>query len=317
MFGKAGPPPPPPPAPAASFVPPPPPPAPGGGDGGPPPPPPPPLGPGGGPPPPPPPPGLGGGPPPPPPPVSGGARPVMPGKIEPPQLKAMPKVPMRQINWTKLPDFKLKDTIFADLVVGQTAVDLNPEELESFFAAPAAKALEQAAAAQPGPSKKKVKPVALVEAKKAQLVNILLGSYRITVEDVRALLLALNPKTLNLEMTEQLMQAIPSPEDWAKVIEYQRKNFDLNRVGAPEKLVICLATVPLVQERLFAHAMKLSFQARVDATKPRVDVMRNACKQMRESPLWRRMLETILAVGNFLNAGGARGKAGDKNWLFF
>jgi diaphanous 1 len=204
----------------------------------------------------------------------------------------------------------LQETIFADLVVGQSAVQLNAEELEAYFAAPVSKAAASAAASvTQAPTKKKVKPVVIVEAKKAQLVNILLGSYRISVDDVRQLLLALNPKTLNLEMTEQLMQAIPSPEDWAKVIEYQRKNFDLNRLGAPENLVLALANVPLCNERLFAHAMKMSFQTRVDTTKPRVEVMRNACKQMRESALWRRVLSNVLAIGNFLNAGASRGQA--------
>ena len=96
------------------------------------------------------------------------------------------------------------------MVAGQAGVSLNTDELELLFAAPASKSVE--AAALQTSSKKKVKPVNLVEGKKAQLINILLGSYRIGVEDVKGLLLALNPKTLTLEMTEQLMQAIPAPD---------------------------------------------------------------------------------------------------------
>ncbi len=307
--------PPPPPPPALSAGPPPPPP-PSQFEGGPPPPPPPSFG-GDGPPPPPPPPGAGGPPPPPPPgggpplpPPPGGMKAAPVAKLQAPAPKSLPTVAMKQVNWTKIPDFKVRETIFADLVPGQSSVDIDATELEKLFAAAMPKPKEDALTSGAAvPKKKKARPVALVEGKKAQLINILLGSYRLTVENVRDMMFAMDAKVMTLEVTEQLMQALPSAEDWAKVLEYRHKNFDQNRLGPPEKLVLALSNMPLVNERLFANVMRLSFQQRVDALKPRVDTFRSACLQLKESQLWKRLLETVLAVGNFLNAGAARGGA--------
>lgn len=212
---------------------------------------------------------------------------------------------MKQLNWSKIPDFKVRDTIFAELVPGQEKVELDTAELEELFAAAPTKEAEEPADAP----KKKLKPVSLTDGKKAQLVNIFMSSHRFRKEDVVEMLLALNPAVMTADMTEQLMNVVPSAEERVKVFDYKKKNFALNRLGEPEHLFLAIGSLPLLEERLFANLMRLTFQTRVDQIKPKVELMRSACRQMRESQLWKRLLEAILAVGNFLNAKSGRGNA--------
>jgi hypothetical protein len=123
------------------------------------------------------------------------------------------------------------------------------------------------------------------------------------------MLLALDENVMNVDMTEQMMNVVPTKDELEKVLEYKKKNFDVARLEAPERLFLVICSVPLLHERLFANLTKISFQFRIGQLKPKVETLRNACKQMKESALWKRMLETVLAVGNFMNGKSGRGNA--------
>jgi len=143
-----------------------------------PPPPPPPMG---GPPPPPPPPMMGGGPPPPPPPMGGpppppGAPPapgglgILGGANKPPanapkfQL-CKPTTKVKQLQWTKIPNRKLNDTIFTNL--GNIKTDwLNLDEIENLFFSPDAAPKKLDASDKKSTSNTKPGTVSVIDGKK-------------------------------------------------------------------------------------------------------------------------------------------------------
>ena len=217
--------------------------------------------------------------------------------------RPQPGVKMKQMNWSKIPDFKVRDTIFADMISGQENVEIEVNELEVLFAAAPVVVPEVHEA------KKKLKMVNLIDSKKSQLINIFLGSHRLSFDGVRDMLYAMDPRVMTIDLSEQLSNVAPTAEELVKVNEYKKKNFDMQRLGNPERMMMAVSVVPLIQDRLFANLMRLQFQSRVEQLKPKVELLRSACRQMRESPLWKRLLETVLALGNFLNAKSGRGNA--------
>lgn len=258
-------------------------------------------------PPPPPPPAGGAFPPPPPPPPPGvGGPPPPPSTAVSLPPRALPSKAMKQVNWTKIPDFKVKDTIFVELVSGQSKVSLDTTELESLFYVPKV-AMEDDL--QFKMKKKKNRAVSLLDPKKSQLINVFLASSRLSVEDVKRMLLMLNPAEVTADMCESLMSTLPSNEEIVKVNEYKKKGFALDRLGVPEQFCLTLESVPVLSQRLSAHLMSLTLSTRVEHVRSRIQILQNACKQMRESGLWRRLLEVILAIGNFMNGKGGRGNA--------
>ena len=289
----AAPPPPPPSEPSA------PPPAPPPAPGGPPPPPPPP---GGGPPPPPPPgiPGAPGAPPPP-----GGLSGAAP-KIELPQR--VPSRAMKQVNWSKIPEFKVRDTVFAELAPGQSKVDLDTEEIEKLFHAPVPKK-QSMTDDQLLKAKKKAKPVSLLDSKKSQAINVFMASYRFKPEDCRKMLMELNAQKLSVELSDMFLNVIPNSEELSKCVEYRHKNYDLGKLGMPEHFCLGIADVPFLEPRLHAHLLKHGIDDRISHIRPKFDTLKTASKQMKESKLWKRLLEVVLAVGNFMNGKSGRGNA--------
>src|SRR5437868_1432293 len=87
-------------------------------------------------------------PPPPPPPPPG--MPGMPGPPPPPGMLVGPKKPvikpnvkMRQMNWTKILPRQIKGTIWEDLDDEEVLKVIDKEEIESLFAAKAAKSVAE------------------------------------------------------------------------------------------------------------------------------------------------------------------------------
>ncbi|KAG5462063.1 MAG: formin homology 2 domain-containing protein, partial [Olpidium bornovanus] len=232
------PPPPPPPPPLAGsevplplppLPPPPPPPLPGGPPAPPPPPgsgPPSPPPPGGGPPPPPPPPG--GGPPPPPPP--GGGRPPLTGG---PQLKpkpvVKPNVKMKQLNWTKLPNIVIPNTVFSQFHPDTEAKlrneVINIPELEELFSAASAPAKADgegaagwhsgylkspATPATPAGSPTKAKAVQILDSKRSYNISIMISRIKLSLADLRRAIMKIEDEKLPEQMLQQFLANVPT-----------------------------------------------------------------------------------------------------------
>jgi hypothetical protein len=327
----AGGPPPPPPAPGG----PPPPPMMGGGPpppppmmgGGPPPPPPPGMGgppgppppPGmGGPPGPPPPPGMGGPPPPPgmggppPPPGMGGPPPPMMGKMAAAAPKKRPEViptqKVRNFQWTKLPEAKVRGTFFAELPLELSSFKLDFTAVETSFAQVEVKKAEGATgAAEP---KKKEGPVTVLDPKTSQNLSIFLNGFRsLKYAQVAKAIQNLDESVVSGQQIATLGTVWPTPEDIAQVTEYASSGGDVSKLAPAEQFVLELNAVPALLQRMKAFRFKSEYETKKAEIKPDIQSVHTACKQVRASEKLRSLLEIVLHVGNFLNQGGNKGQS--------
>jgi hypothetical protein len=65
--------------------------------------------------------------------------------------------------------------------------------------------------------------------------------------------------------------------------------------------------VPHLQERLASLLYKLNFNVKLEEIRPEIRNIKIACQELRRSDKMVKMLELILYLGNFLNAGTFRG----------
>jgi len=318
MGGPPGPPPPPgmggppgPPPPPGMGGPPGPPPPPGmGGPPGPPPPP------GmGGPPGPPPPPGMGGPPGPPPPPGMGGPPPPpgMGGPPGPPGM-GMPKKPkkpspkprqkMKQFNWTKVPDIKIDKTIWTALTDDHIKLDLD--ELDDLFSA-----FEKKAPA-PGEGKsEKEKVVQLLDTKRSNNTSIMISRFKppagIDVNHyIKKAVVDFDIEVMTVENIQILQGYVPTPEEIALLNEYTG---DVEKLGIPEKFFLEMMRIPRMDQKLEAYLTERTFEVRCSSCEKGITAIKDTCQAFLKSPKWKKLLEIILAIGNYMNGGGARGGA--------
>eukprot|EP00761_Pharyngomonas_kirbyi_P012971 gb/GECH01012998.1/.p1 GENE.gb/GECH01012998.1/~~gb/GECH01012998.1/.p1 ORF type:complete len:1075 (+),score=379.19 gb/GECH01012998.1/:1-3225(+) len=285
---KADPPTPPPP-PGGAPAPPPPPPPPGGGAAPPPPPPPP----GGGPPPPPPPPG--GGPPgaPPPPGAGPGANFGLPPL---PEMK--PKKKLKGYYWNKIPPAKVKNTIWMkeDIATSIDKIEIPKEDLEETFEAKKAAALPT----EGSDSKPKEEKAKVIDPKKAQNVGILVAGMRMSNEQIKKYLLEMNEDKISVQNLKSLAHIAPTADEIAALNEHAS---DPDKLDSPDRFLFDMKDIPNLDKRLDSWAFKRKFATAVEDTRPGINDMVKATKEVRESAKFKKLLTIILAIGNYMNGG--------------
>ncbi|KAM8908098.1 protein diaphanous homolog 2 isoform 4-T6 [Spinachia spinachia] len=303
------PPPPPPPPPLPGGCPPPPPPLPG--HAGIPPPPPPPPPPGGGPPPPPPPPGCG---PPPPPPFFGG-----PGGPPPPPTLAFPviKLPyglepkktykpetvMKRVNWTKIVPQEMAGNCFW-IKVKEEKFE-NPDlfaQLSLCFSSQSKvkKDLKEENDDRMQQFKKKAKELRILDSKTAQNLSIFLGSFRLPYEEIRDIVLQVDEERLSESLIQNLIKNLPEQKELNALAELKGEYEELVE---SEQFGIVMSSVKLLRPRLNGILFKLTFEEQVNNIRPDIMNVTFACEEVKKSEGFCKLLELVLLVGNYMNAG--------------
>eukprot|EP00123_Amoebidium_parasiticum_P014675 comp22593_c0_seq1/m.34618 comp22593_c0_seq1/g.34618 ORF comp22593_c0_seq1/g.34618 comp22593_c0_seq1/m.34618 type:complete len:1041 (-) comp22593_c0_seq1:292-3414(-) len=320
-----GPPPPPPPTPAGRGGPPPPPP-PGGKAAAPLPPPPgggPPPPPGGGPPPPPPPGGRGG--PPPPPPPGGRGPPPPPGGRGPPgpprspgapgatalpakkKVAVVSSVPLPTLNWT--PIRNIEGTIFKKVDDDTFIEQYNFSEFERTFAMATRSSSSTSLSSESSLSVKKpskVEKITVLDDKRGRTVGIAMRRVHLKPEDVSKALDTGDIKALDEETCDMLLKVCPTPEEIEalKGVEAQ-----VAMLQETDIFMLGLSKIPRLEKRLMALRAGITLDDNLAATRPQVDAVTTASTSLMKSKKFTKVIEMVLAFGNFMNAkrGGAYG----------
>uniref|UniRef100_A0A8C8DMW8 Diaphanous related formin 1 n=1 Tax=Oryzias sinensis TaxID=183150 RepID=A0A8C8DMW8_9TELE len=296
-------PPPPPPLPGMQG-PPPPPPMPGMG---PPPPPPPPGAPGI----PPPPPGMPGMPPPPPFGMGGwgvpAAPPALPFGLQP-KKDYKPEVQLKRANWSKISPEDLSEKSF--WIKAQEDQFENNELFAkltvTFSSQTKTKKEQDDGDDKKQQQKKKVKELKILDSKTSQNLSIFLGSFRLPYEEIKCAILQVNEKVLTESLVQNLIKQLPGPEQLSILGEMKDEYNDL---AESEQFAVVISSVKRLMTRLQAIQFKMQFDEQLNNIKPDVVSVTAACEELRKSETFSKLLQIILLVGNYMNAGSRNGSA--------
>ena len=230
-----------------------------------------------------------------------------------------PKVPMRKLNWTKLPDLKVKDTVWErEAVDDREAGLLDVAELEAMFGtkAPSAPKPEGDEGGKGRHSMPKVEKVALVDPKRAQAISNVMGNLRMMKLDgdmvigalKNAQLDALTNARMPIEMVLSLLQStMPLPEEVEMLDGYDGDRLLLRDVE--QWLYRCKEELPSFDKRTQALVARASFSTTLHEEMAVVRRVYETAKQVRESDTLTRVLAKTLALGNYLNGTSRQGGA--------
>ncbi|KAM7405586.1 hypothetical protein PAMP_000024 [Pampus punctatissimus] len=258
----------------------------------PPPPPPPPPPPGGVAPPPPPPPPPGAPPPPPPPPSSAVAASSQQKKKK--TVKLFWKE-LKQADGPKKCRFG-RGTVWASL--DKVAVDTA--RLEHLFESKA----KELTIAKKGPETKKSE-ILVLDPKRSNAINIGMTVLP-AVHVIKTAILNFDEFAISKEGIEKILTMTPTEEEKQKIQEAQLANPDVP-LGTAEQFLCSLASISALTPRLQLWAFKLNYETlEKEIAEPLFD-LKLGMEQLASNQTFRRILATLLAIGNFLNSSNAKG----------
>ncbi|EGD81374.1 hypothetical protein PTSG_02093 [Salpingoeca rosetta] len=253
----------------------------------PPPPPPPPMGPD----------GATGLPPPPPP-------PLMSYSYAPPGMKPKPRitpnVALPMLNWVPLRN--VTGTIFEELDDQPIIEAFDFAEFEQEFKVKAVtKVLDQAKIQ----NKRKKERVTVLEPNRAQNLVITVRRIGLDYEDLRQTILSTDISMLPAEHAELLLNYIPDDEEVAALEKHKHQK---ERFAEAERFMFEMLSVDRYESRLRVMAYIGYFDELVLTVVPQMEAVISASECLINSASFRKLLEIILAFGNYMNSA-KRGSA--------
>uniref|UniRef100_A0A673HAD8 Protein diaphanous homolog 3-like n=1 Tax=Sinocyclocheilus rhinocerous TaxID=307959 RepID=A0A673HAD8_9TELE len=148
--------------------------------------------------------------------------------------------------------------------------------------------------------KKRVKELKVLDPKIAQNLSIFLGSFRMPYEEIRRIILEVDEDQLTEPMIQNLVKYLPDQEQLNALVKYKSEYANLSE---PEQFGVVMSSVKRLRPRLNSILFKLQFEEQVSNLRPDIMAVNAACDEMRKSKPFSRLLELILLMGNFMNAG--------------
>ncbi|KAM7299560.1 disheveled-associated activator of morphogenesis 1 [Ixodes scapularis] len=268
------------------------------------------------PPPPPPPLPSNGAPPPAPPPLPGSAPPPPPCMPLTRTTRAtknipQPTNPLKSFNWSKLPETRVDGTVWTELDDMKMYKDIDLADIDRTFSAyqkqlgcGANGSLEDITTITS--RSPRVRELSLIDGRRAQNCTILLSKLRLTNEEISKAILSMDSKDqLPKDMVEQLLKFLPSPEEKVLLEEHST---ELDNMAKADRFLYEISRIIHYEQRLKTLYYKKKFQERVADCKPKIVAVLEASKEVQRSKRLKKLLEVVLAFGNYMNRG-QRGNA--------
>lgn len=219
-----------------------------------------------------------------------------------------PSHPLKSFNWVKLNEERVPGTIWNEIDDMQVFRILDLEDFEKMFSAYQRHQKELGSTEDIHLASRKVKELSVIDGRRAQNCVILLSKLKLSNEEIRQAILKMDEQEdLAKDMLEQLLKFIPEKSDVDLLEEHKH---EIERMARADRFLYEMSRIDHYQQRLQALFFKKKFQERLAEAKPKVEAILLASRELIRSKRLARMLEVVLAIGNFMNKGQRGGAYG-------
>uniref|UniRef100_A0A4W2C0N0 Uncharacterized protein n=1 Tax=Bos indicus x Bos taurus TaxID=30522 RepID=A0A4W2C0N0_BOBOX len=219
-----------------------------------------------------------------------------------------PSHPLKSFNWVKLNEERVPGTIWNEIDDMKVFRILDLEDFEKMFSAYQRHQKELGSTEDIHLASRKVKELSVIDGRRAQNCIILLSKLKLSNEEIRQAILKMDEQEdLAKDMLEQLLKFIPEKSDVDLLEEHKH---EIERMARADRFLYEMSRIDHYQQRLQALFFKKKFQERLAEAKPKVEAILLASRELIRSKRLARMLEVVLAIGNFMNKGQRGGAYG-------
>uniref|UniRef100_A0A8C4EUY6 Diaphanous-related formin 3 n=1 Tax=Dicentrarchus labrax TaxID=13489 RepID=A0A8C4EUY6_DICLA len=131
-------------------------------------------------------------------------------------------------------------------------------------------------------------------------VAIFLGSFRMPYQEIRRMIVEVDEEQLTEPMIQNLVKHLPEQEQLNALAKYKNEYANLSE---PEQFGVVMSSVKRLRPRLSHILFRLQFEEQINNLRPDILAVNAACDEVRKSRSFGRLLELVLLLGNYMNAG--------------
>ncbi|KMT03561.1 hypothetical protein BVRB_8g192370 isoform B [Beta vulgaris subsp. vulgaris] len=134
----------------------------------------------------------------------------------------------------------------------------------------------------------------------------MLSKVKVPLQELMGSVLSLRDSSLDIDQVENLIKFCPTKEEMELLKGYKG---EIDKLGKCEQFFLELMRVPRVEAKLRVFSFKMQFHTQVSDLRKSLNIVNSAAHEIRSSVKLKRIMQTILSLGNALNQGTARGSA--------
>jgi Formin Homology 2 Domain/Subunit CCDC53 of WASH complex len=219
-------------------------------------------------------------------------------KAPSPVAKKEPKVRKKRLHWRALDASKVgRDSLWADN--DGTDIFLDEAEFNQLFVESGDEPKVQEKPNKPAAEQKKQR-INLIDMKRGQNGGIALARIRLEFEEVKQKIMVMDDKVFTTDQLISLKEFLPTHEEADKLALFTG---DRTLLGQAEKYMLVMKDFPSAAQRIKCMIYKQQFNQRVMECRSILSKIENACDDVKMSIRLKKVLKTILKVGNQMNEG--------------
>lgn len=221
---------------------------------------------------------------------------------------------VKRLNWNTISNMKASKALFGREEFQSIAVldeDAEQDLLDMFSNKPPPKAIVEEEKSGKETESKGPKTAGILDQKKMTNMLIMLSKFKSSPKEITDAVRTLDPKgvVLTLDNVNALVSNAFKDEELEMAKNYAAPEEEVNMLNGAEALAYYVARVPRWVIKM-KSIMTLRTAAEVEEEiKTSIRVVLSASQEVLQSKRFEQILAMVLAVGNFLNAGTAKGSA--------
>ncbi|KAM9265034.1 formin-like protein 3 [Morus bassanus] len=205
-------------------------------------------------------------------------------------------------NWTALKPNQISGTVFSELDDERVLEDLDLERFEELFKTKAQGPALDLICAKNKASQKAASKVTLLEANRAKNLAITLRKAGRSTEEICRAIHTFDLVTLPVDFVECLMRFLPTEAEVKALRQYERERKPLEELADEDRFMLQFSKVERLPQRMAIMAFLGNFAENLQMLTPQLNAIIAASASVKSSQKLKRMLEIILALGNYMNS---------------
>uniref|UniRef100_A0AAZ3PJS8 Formin-like 2a n=1 Tax=Oncorhynchus tshawytscha TaxID=74940 RepID=A0AAZ3PJS8_ONCTS len=205
-------------------------------------------------------------------------------------------------NWVALKPNQINGTVFNEIDDERILEDLNVDEFEEMFKTKAQGPaidliMSKTKVIQKGPNK-----VALLDANRAKNMAITLRKVGKAPEEICKAIQLFDLRTLSVDYVECLMRFLPTESEVKIMRQYEKERKPVEALTDEDRFMMHFSKIERLMQKMTIMAFIGNFCESVQMLTPQLHAVIAASVSIKSSQKLKKILEIILALGNYMNS---------------
>uniref|UniRef100_A0A671QYQ8 Formin-like protein 2 n=1 Tax=Sinocyclocheilus anshuiensis TaxID=1608454 RepID=A0A671QYQ8_9TELE len=212
------------------------------------------------------------------------------------------KFRMPVFNWVALKPNQINGTVFNEIDDERILEDLNVDEFEEMFKTKAQGPAIDVTSSKQKTSQKGPNKISLLDSNRAKNLAITLRKVGKTSEEICRAIQMLDLRTLPVDFVECLMRFIPTEAELKVFRQYEKERKPLENLTNEDRFMIQFSKIERLMQKMTIMAFVANFTESIQMLTPQLHAVIAASVSIKSSQKLKKILEIILALGNYMNS---------------